>query len=101
MKKDYSVLTDQDFLEYSHQELAMLQLTSLDKKISKLRKLFTFINLLIIFPFVLSLIFKVLILPLISLLILTFICVKIKQKIDLKVSIRDLMYNFFKQNDLI
>lgn len=101
MKRDYSILTEQDFLEHTHQELAELQLGSLDKKISTLKKYFVIFNILIIAPIILSLILKSLIIPLALLLIITFICIKLKKRIEFKSSIRNFMYRFFKSNNLI
>jgi len=101
MKKDYSILTDADFLEHTHQELAELQLSSLDRKISNLKIFFTFSNILIIVPFILSLALDIFILPFALFVLISLVCIKLKKRIEFKSSIRSIIYNFFKSNDLI
>jgi hypothetical protein len=99
MKKDYSILTQDDFNNHTHEELAKLQLDSIDKNISFLKRIYFITNMLIILSFILILINTYLFTLLF--LIMFIICVKIKKRIEFKNSIRNVVYDFLKSNKLI
>jgi hypothetical protein len=99
MKKDYSILTQDDFNNHTHEELAKLQLESIDKNISFLKMIYFVSNILIILSFILIL-FNIPIF-IILFLIMFLICIKIKKRIEFKNSIRKIVYDFLKSNNLI
>jgi len=99
MKKDYSILTQDDFNNYTHEELAKLQLESIDKNISFLKIIYFVSNILIILSFILLLFNIPIFIILFSIMFL--ICIKIKKRIEFKNSIRSVVYDFLKSNNLI
>jgi hypothetical protein len=101
LTKDFSILTEKDFIEYSHRELAVMQITSIDTKIKNLEKIFLVFNIILVFlPFILFFQnFEVF--SMFLFVVLIFIGMKIKKRIDFKISIRYFVYGFLKDNKLI
>ena len=99
--KDFSILTEKDFVEYSHRELAYMQINSLDTKIKNLEKIFLILNIVLVsLPFILFFQnFETL--SILFFIILIFVGVTIKKRIDFKISIRNFVYNFLKDSKLI
>lgn len=100
-KKDYSILTQDDFNNHSHRELAKLQLDSMDRKINRLKIYFIILNILFIVPFIISVIFHIFLLPFFVLIIIALFCIKLKKRINFLNSIRKVVSNFLKDNNLI
>ena len=101
MKRNYSILIEEDFLNYSEEELAKMQLASIDKNISFLHKLFILSNVMLIVPFVLFYVFSLTIVSYIVLASIILVSLAIKKRIDFKTSIRNFIYKFFEDNKLV
>lgn len=101
MKRNYSILTEEDFKNHTHEELAKMQLDSLDGNILLLKKFFIILNVLLIIPFILLFLFETFLLSLSLLFVIIVNCVLVKRRMNYKIAIRTIVYEFLKNNNLV